>query len=107
MKDILKHIFEKVDLMMFICAATVMAIFVLVVWALIYRAIPVENKEILIHVLGIIEGAVMTIVSFYYGSSKGSQKKDEDRRQAISITPGEGSTMTTKTEVNTEETPKQ
>jgi len=77
MKDVLKDFLIKIDVMQFIAAMTVMSVFLMVVNALIYRVIPPENKEILIHVLGIIEGAVMTIVSFYYGSSKGSQKKDE------------------------------
>lgn len=77
MRDIVKDFLVKIDVMQFIAALTVMGVFFLVVNALIYRTIPPENKEILIHVLGIIEGAVMTIVSFYYGSSKGSHRKDE------------------------------
>ena len=77
MKEIIHKFLEKIDVMQFLSALVVMSVFLLVVYALIYRVIPAENKEILIHVLGIIEGAVMTIVSFYYGSSKGSQKKDE------------------------------
>jgi len=63
--------------MQFMVALTIMFVFVSIVWALISKVIPPENKEALIHVLGIVEGSVTAIVMFYYGSSKGSQKKDE------------------------------
>jgi hypothetical protein len=41
-------------------------------------AIPISNKEAVIHVLGIIEGVLTAIVFFYFGSSK-QQKKIEDK----------------------------
>jgi len=112
MKDIIKHFFEKVDVMQFLVAITIMFIFSSIVWALITKAIPPENKEALIHVLGIVEGSVTAIVMFYYGSSKGSQKKDEALKQkdelllskeekpGVQITPAPGATTTT--EVTTE-----
>lgn len=76
MKDIFKTIIEKVDLMRAMTAAAILLVFFMIVNALIYRVIPPENKEILIHVLGIIEGSVMTLVTYEFGSSKGSAKKD-------------------------------
>jgi hypothetical protein len=48
-----------------------------IIYALINKVIPPENKEAIIHVLGIIEGGVISIVSFYFGSSQSSQRKDE------------------------------
>jgi uncharacterized protein YacL len=77
MKDIIKHIFDKTDIMQFITGFGLLISFMAIIAALITRAIPSENKEALIHVLGILEGIITTIVMFYYGSSKGSQKKDE------------------------------
>lgn len=79
----MKELLKKVDILQFMVAVTVLFVFLLVVLALIYRVIPDANKEILIHVLGIIEGAIMTLVSFYYGSSKGSQKKSDTISDAL------------------------
>lgn len=112
MKDIIKHIFEKVDILQFIVGLFLLLTFMSIVAALILRAIPTENKEALIHVLGIMEGIITTIVTFYYGSSKGSQKKDDALKQkdemlmnkekepGVQITPAPG--VTTTTEVTTE-----
>jgi hypothetical protein len=80
MENLLKTFFEKVDLLRFMTAVTVMGAFFLIVNALIYREIPEGNKEILIHALGIVEGAVMTVVGYEFGSSK-SKKKDEPNDQ--------------------------
>jgi hypothetical protein len=41
------------------------------------RAIPDGNREIAIHTLGIVEGVVVTIYSYYFGSSAGSRAKDQ------------------------------
>jgi nitrate/nitrite transporter NarK len=79
MKEIIKKFFEGIDIMRFMTAFTVMFIFFQITNALIYREIPTANKEILIHLLGIVEGAVMTIVGYEFGSSK-SQKKIEDKK---------------------------
>lgn len=112
MKDFLKHIFDKVDIMQFLVGFFLLVTFMSIVAALIMRAIPSENKEALIHVLGIMEGIITTIVMFYYGSSKGSQKKDEalkakdelimakETKPGVQITPEPGTTTTT--EVTTE-----
>jgi hypothetical protein len=77
MKEIIKEYLSKVDLMKSLVGFTIMGIFFILVNALIVREMPEGNREIVIHILGIIEGAVMTIVNFYYGSSKGSQKKND------------------------------
>jgi len=76
MKDLFIEKLLKTDWLLFITGFTVMGVFFKIVNALIYLQIPEENKEILIHVLGIVEGAVMTVVGYYFGSSK-EKKKDE------------------------------
>lgn len=77
MKDIIHFIIAKADWMKTIVGLVIMVVFSLMVWTIITREIPVANREIIIHVLGIIEGALMAIVTYYYGSSKGSQDKQE------------------------------
>lgn len=76
MKDLFIEKLLKTDWLLFVTGFTVMGVFLVIVNALIYLQIPEANKEILIHVLGIVEGAVMTVVGYYFGSSK-EKKKDE------------------------------
>ena len=54
--------------------------------ALIYKQIPEANKEILIHLLGIVEGAVMTIVGYEFGAAKGQRNGKEDESNTLKIT---------------------
>lgn len=80
MKDFLEKCLERlerVDILKTIVCFTVLFVFVKMSNKLIDHEIPEANREILIHVLGIIEGAVVSFVSFYFGSSKGSQRKDQ------------------------------
>lgn len=112
MKQIIKSILDKTDLMQFFVGISVMGIFFMLMNALIYRVIPPENKDMVNHAIGLVEGAVIMVVGFYYGSSKGSQKKDETIKQkdemlmnkekepGVQITPSPGATTTT--EVTTE-----
>jgi len=50
--------------------------FVFVIYTLIFRVVPESNREMFIHLLGIIEGVVISIFSYYFGSSLGSKRKD-------------------------------
>lgn len=77
MKEILYDYFKRVDIMKTVTGIIILFIFSYLVWAIVKRELPEANREIVIHVLGIIEGAVMAIVTYYYGSSKGSQHKQE------------------------------
>lgn len=75
MNEIIKNIIAKTDWMKtFVCIA-IISIYFTIVRALIYNAIPVENRESLIHVLGTMDGVVSLLVGYYFGSSKGSQDK--------------------------------
>ena len=49
----------------------------LITGALFYVQIPPENKDTLFMVLGIVIGYTGNVVTFYFGSSNGSQKKNE------------------------------
>ena len=46
-------------------------------YVLVYNDIPVDNKELFVHFIGIIEGVAISIFSYYFGSSKGSKDKTE------------------------------
>ena len=76
MKEIVKKWLMSVDLIRFMTAFTVMGTFFMITNALIYQKIPEANKEILIHLLGIVEGAVMTVVAYEFGSSKSALRED-------------------------------
>lgn len=59
---------------------TVLSSFLVVIFALIFKEIPEANREIFIHMLGIIEGAfVGNLVNHFFGSSQNkTEKKTED-----------------------------
>lgn len=50
---------------------------------MMYKPIPEQNKEAFIHSLGMLDAAVIAIVSFYYGSSAGSKEKGEALTKAL------------------------
>tara|TARA_R100001463_G_scaffold17038_1_gene43968 strand:- start:2 stop:445 length:444 start_codon:yes stop_codon:yes gene_type:complete len=42
--------------------------FVLLLFAIVFIEVPVHNKELMIHTTGIVEGIVLSIVGYYFGS---------------------------------------
>lgn len=50
--------------------------FGVVIYSLAFREIPEANREIFVHMLGILEGVIVTIGGYYYGSSQGSKTKE-------------------------------
>jgi hypothetical protein len=60
-----------------ITGAVILVLFGIVIYSLAFRIIPEGNREIFVHSLGIVEGAVITIVTYYYGSSSGSKAKTD------------------------------
>ncbi len=77
MIEILKAYFQKVDIMKMVVGLFVMLVYYLIVKGLLQEALPVENRESIIHVLGTLDGVVSLLVGYYFGSSKGSQEKSE------------------------------
>jgi hypothetical protein len=51
--------------------------FGVVIYSLAFREIPEANREVFVHMLGILEGVIVTIVTYYYGSSSGSKAKTD------------------------------
>lgn len=81
MIDEIRKQIAKADLMKTLTGVIILSVFCALVAALILQEMPEGNREIIIHVLGIIEGAVMAIVTYYFGSSKGSHDKQEILKQ--------------------------
>jgi hypothetical protein len=77
MKELFALFLAKTDWMKTFVGISMIGVFSFLVYAIIYVPLPDSAKEIIIHVLGIMEGAVIGIVTYYYGSSKGSQQKQE------------------------------
>lgn len=44
-------------------------------YVLSYRNVPEANREIFIHAFGIVEGVIVMLYAYRYGSSKGSSDK--------------------------------
>lgn len=65
-----------VDYMMWFLAVSAMLLFGFIIWHLVRDTVPSENREILIGLIGIIEGVLIAMYSYYWGSSAGSRIKD-------------------------------
>ncbi len=46
-----------------------------------FKAIPPGNEHIMINAVGILEGLVMSVAGYYYGSSLGSRIKDQKQNK--------------------------
>jgi len=65
------------DIFMICLGAVIVVGFFMLMYFLVYIAIPETNKQILNLVIGALIASFSTIVNFYFGSSKGSQDKSE------------------------------
>lgn len=59
----------KHDILFFVTGAIGLGVFCFIVYAIVYLEIPVANKEVWIHLIGISEGVVLSIFGYYFGSS--------------------------------------
>ena len=65
----------KTDWLMYATGLTALGSFVLIIISVIFIEETQSNK-LFIHLMGMVEGAAISIFSFYFGSSKGSKDKD-------------------------------
>ena len=65
----------RMDLMFYLTGIVCLSAFALIVYAIVYMRIPEDNQELFIHLVGLVEGAVLTIIAYYYGTSKSSKDK--------------------------------
>ncbi len=64
------------DYMVWFLSVSLMVAFAFIVWHLIRESVPNENRELVTNIVGIIEGLLISIYSYYFGSSMGSRIKD-------------------------------
>jgi hypothetical protein len=64
------------DYLMWFLAIAAMVIFSYMVWSVINARVQPENRELIFHIFGIVEGVLLSIFSYYFGSSAGSRIKD-------------------------------
>jgi hypothetical protein len=67
----------KIDWEHFIINMLGIGTFIFIVGWLLMRHIPIENRELVIHLLGIVEGITLSIYAFHNGTTKGSRNKDQ------------------------------
>lgn len=65
------------DWMMILVGLIIMLSFVGCLSFVVYKPIPEGNEHIIINAIGILEGLVLSVAGYYYGSSLGSRIKDQ------------------------------
>jgi uncharacterized membrane protein len=73
--------FAKADWMKTIVGISIIGIFSFMVYMIFAYDMSDTKETIIVHVLGIIEGMLIMIGNYYFGSSKGSQDKQEIIKQ--------------------------
>ena len=67
---------EKIkEISLYVLGALIAIGFFALLYILVYKSIPVENKDVLNLVIGALIGSFTTVVSYFFGSSKGSSDK--------------------------------
>jgi len=66
----------KADHFQYFVGGVVMLTFVAVTIFLLKYELPEKNGHIIVNLVGILEGATIAIVTFYFGSSRGSREKN-------------------------------
>lgn len=79
--ELIKYILGKTDWMKTIVGLSIIGLFSYLVYMVFVYDLPETKENIIIHILGIIEGMLLTIGNYYFGSSKGSQEKTEIMKQ--------------------------
>jgi len=71
MNELWKQIFQ------YGLAALIFGALVAVIILLIVRAVPQENKDAILILVGVLASAFTAVIGFFFGSSKNSQAKDD------------------------------
>ena len=64
----------KFDFMFNLTGVIGLGAFAFIIYAIVYLSIPENNKEVWIHTIGIIEGIVLSIFGYFYGSAVKNNK---------------------------------
>jgi hypothetical protein len=65
----------KMDWMMKVVGMVGLLAFLFMLGALVFLQIPEDNRDIFIHAVGMVEGVIVSIFGYYYGSSRSSAEK--------------------------------
>lgn len=65
----------KVDWLFNMTGLVGLGAFGVVIWAILSLEIPESNKELFYHMVGIVEGVVLSIFGYYFGTSMKNDKK--------------------------------
>ncbi len=65
-----------VDYLQWALAICGVVIFGGMIYAVLEGHVPNENRELVFHIFGIVEGVLLSVYSYYFGSSAGSRAKD-------------------------------
>jgi hypothetical protein len=68
---------NKKDIAMYILGGIITVCFFAVLALLVFKPMPQENKDVLYLVIGALIGFEGSVVTYFYGSSAGSSKKDD------------------------------
>lgn len=60
---------HKVDFLFYLTGVIGLGLFCFIVYAIVYLQIPADNKEIWMQLIGLVEGVVLSIFGYYFGSS--------------------------------------
>lgn len=60
---------REFDLLFNLTGIISLGAFVFIVYAIVYKEIPEDNNDVWIHLIGIVEGVVMSIVMYFFGST--------------------------------------
>tara|TARA_R110000737_G_scaffold340744_1_gene363888 strand:+ start:908 stop:1426 length:519 start_codon:yes stop_codon:yes gene_type:complete len=63
------------DIMMIITGSVGLLAFLVILYTILFRTLPIGNEKLVYHLLGVVEGVSFTIFAYYFGSSKGSKDK--------------------------------
>lgn len=72
-------------------AVLVVSAWCVVQWFLLHHDLPQDMRELISRVLGTLDGALMLVLSFYFGSSSASEGKNALLDKALDATPGKSS----------------
>lgn len=64
------------DYFQYFVGGVIMLNFVAVTVYLLKYELPEKNSHVIVNLVGILEGAVIAVISFYFGSSRGSREKN-------------------------------
>lgn len=83
LKDIIHYVLGKTDWMKTAVGLFILYLLDKLLTHLLESPIPAENNEVVLFTAGEITGSALTIVVYYFGSSKGSQDKSETIKKHI------------------------